>query len=227
MKKKYLIIFLVTIMLAFTGCTDKSLDLETIVCGSYAVPGMFCYDLKGNEYECSIIETDSFGRVLFTYSGYNIISDKYETVSVICQKYDSENVYYYEDICYAYTNSEEEIYELKKDNDWDKEHQNDKMTKRSNEVTFDLCISIDGKLDYEKVMSKCCVHFGINESAVEELVLIDSGNEDSEMYYLYASAQKHCMIVDKNYDIISFEVHENDVLKDKVIKLKLDTLWYS
>ncbi|MBR6800898.1 MAG: hypothetical protein IKM61_04025 [Eubacteriaceae bacterium] len=231
MKTRKITAFIVTSLIClFLFGHGKSAELEMKVCGSYAVTGMFCEDLKGNEYKCKIMETDDYGRVLFSYSGYNIITGKDETATVICQKSGSGYVYYYEDICYVYQASEADIPALKEDNDWNKDLQYDKMTKRSSEITFDLCISTPAKPDYERALQSLCTHFDINESDISDLSLIDVGSGDREMYFLSVSrngvTEKYCLIINADYEISYITIQEGEPLKDGIMRLKSGAGWY-
>lgn len=80
-----------------------------------------------------ILEKDSFDRVLFTYT------EEKDTYSLlICQKYDYEYTYYYDD--YSFINtiynssgnsfSDIQILELKEKNDWNAEINETKLTKK-------------------------------------------------------------------------------------------------
>ena len=79
---------IVVLLLVLAGCGHVSQSLELAVCGSYGVPGMMCFDLKGDSYSCEIKETDSSGRILFTYAAYNQIAQEDAVFLVICQHTD-------------------------------------------------------------------------------------------------------------------------------------------
>lgn len=59
------VVIIFTCLLMFTGCLSQSESHNLAVCGSYAVPGMICYELKGNTFNCEVIEKDTYGRILF------------------------------------------------------------------------------------------------------------------------------------------------------------------
>lgn len=68
-----------------------------------------------------MLELDSVGCILFEYTAYNLIVGDNAKVYVICQQYDAESVYFYEDCCYMYaSDGESELQVLKDKNDWDK-----------------------------------------------------------------------------------------------------------
>ncbi|MEF9990097.1 MAG: hypothetical protein RR716_06260, partial [Christensenellaceae bacterium] len=74
-----------------------------------------------------ILETDQYGRTLFTYRGDASRYDGYADtlyIYAICQQVKDKNVYYYEDYFYILADSadsfySEDINELKKINDWE------------------------------------------------------------------------------------------------------------
>ena len=75
-----LLAFLFVMVCSFSACSDESEDMKLAVCGSYAVPGMFCHDLKGGTYSCDVIERDSYGRILFLYETASVITEKNEKI---------------------------------------------------------------------------------------------------------------------------------------------------
>lgn len=89
-----LLAFLFAVLLPLSGCVDESENLKLAACGSYAVPGMFCHDLKGGTFTCNVVERDSYGRILFWYETTNIITRNKEKVYLICQEMDSKYVYF-------------------------------------------------------------------------------------------------------------------------------------
>lgn len=97
-----------------------------------------------SEFESiSIIEEDSYGRVLFFYAGnYSNIYQKKLRIISICQKSDNKYAYYYEDDCFFVCEDfeaslsiseilplvQDELEELKNLNDWNQELNESKMT---------------------------------------------------------------------------------------------------
>jgi len=90
-----------------------------------------------DKVKIEVLEEDLYGRILFTYTmdtsrtyGYGRI-----WVVAICQKSDRKLTYYYEDECFiisdAFENfSEEDINNLKLNNDWDKPVNENKLSSR-------------------------------------------------------------------------------------------------
>lgn len=154
-----------------------------LVCGSYSVPGMICYDLKGGKFDCEIMEEDSHGRILYEYTTKNVITDKEETALVICQMFDSEYVYFYEDKCYllsGYENSE--IDKLKEQNDWNEALDQSKMSRREINISFDLVLMTDSKIEANSVRSACRKELGINDKQLQELCILDTDHNGHELY---------------------------------------------
>ena len=141
------ILVVLTLLLSFAGCgcglqfepgpySDNNMELYTIA--AFSIPFA---DEMGTSVE--IMEKDSYGRILFgvrfgSSLFYQKRSDEQEWMYgyVICQKYDKENTYYYEDDCFRiyysedmFTSSEQK--ELKDINDWDAPLNDEKMTSRN------------------------------------------------------------------------------------------------
>lgn len=90
---------------------------------------MFYPDLKGSEASCEVVETDDYGRTLFLYSAPSVISDKVETVAVICQKNTKEGVFFYTGDCFDFTEkSVDDFSRLKERNDWNMPLNESKMS---------------------------------------------------------------------------------------------------
>ena len=119
-RKIYAIALLMLIAL-LSGCGSTNKRDHLVACGSYAVPGMDCSDLKGNHYTCEMLEEDSYGRVLFSYEIYNVVSGKEENALIVCQLMDGEDVYFYEDVCFLIGDyNDEDIVQIKEKNDWER-----------------------------------------------------------------------------------------------------------
>ena len=206
-----LLIIVIAVFL-FSYCSDDGniLQVDLKICGSYAVPGMFYRDLKGMESTVQVIENDSYGRVLFEYKTRNYIFDEKTTVYVICQKRDFDYVYYYEDICYSFILDEENNFEtLKEQNDWDCELNESKMSRRSNDITFDLTIMSHSKLDRQIIKEKYCTNNKVKETDIKEFVLVDYDSAGNALRYVYHNGKKTFFIVDSEYNIVLLEITED------------------
>jgi hypothetical protein len=210
MKKTWFVILFVA--LALTACTSGAKSHELAICGSYGVPGMFCPELKGGTYECSIIDTDSQGRILYEYITQSVIAEEEVTAVVVCQMIDKDYVYYYEDQCYVlapYT--DEDIGALKSKNDWNQPLDRTKMSRRSNKVTLDLFIHKDSQLEYKEVRSACSNTLNIAESRISLLTILDIDPAGNELYWLEIGDDKqggaYYAIVNLDYEvaILSYE----------------------
>lgn len=198
---------LLTVLLILTGCRlshDSFLDLA--ICGSYGVPGMLCADLKGGNFDCEVLEIDSQGRTLFSYTTRNVITEKEETAIVICQVIDSECVYFYEDRCYIFGNpTASEFVSLKEQNDWNCELDYRKMVSRCKEVSFDLFLVVESGLEYSNVCSACSKELNIEQAQIKELCILDKDSNNHELYWLVLERngifEKYCILVDSNYKI--------------------------
>ena len=211
--KKILILFL-TILLAFSFASCQKNNSENInlkVCGSYAVPGMFYADMKGMGATCEPIERDSFGRILYTYSTRNFLSEIQETVYVICQKYDSEYVYFYEDICYLpIDRSDDELETLKTKNDWDKELDLSKMSRRTNDITFDLVLNTSNDLVWNKAENVWSKALGVEVSDIKEMCIVDEDPSGNVICFSKVSG-----LVDKRYFVFCSSEYEIEYMEIK------------
>ena len=116
-----------------------------------------------------VLETDSYGRILFTFPSY------YYNLCIL-QKSDAENVYYYEDICFMEFKERREITDevkakIKELNDWDCELTEDKMIKKAIELP---------KNYHERMHTKTM--------AIESMFNADS--DTSALYYRYITSNE-------------------------------------
>lgn len=210
MKKSTSVILLVLILLLFSlslyGCKGDPKASELPICGSYGVPGMFCFDLKGGTYTCEVLETDAYGRIMFEYCTYNAITGKDETAIVICQKFDSQYVYFYEDKCYLlYQNDESGRQLLKEKNDWDAPYDETKMSRRANKISFDLTIISDSELEFKQIRTAWCTELGIERAQIRDYCFLDMDNVGNAFYWLAiekdGTLETYYSIVAKDYSV--------------------------
>lgn len=137
----FLIVMLTMIVLA--GCTYRGRDLDLYRMVVYNVPCTFSVN-EGETADTEVVEKDSYGRRLFSYSMYR---DKgfngYERICIyaICQKSDKNYAYFYEDIFFIIADSfesfeEGDIENLKKLNDWDQPLNQDRLAKTSMDTKY-------------------------------------------------------------------------------------------
>lgn len=157
MKKLYGYLCLLLSATLFISCSAISPTMTLAVCGSYAVPGMFTAELKGNHYSCEILEEDDYGRVLFEFKGDSVLSGNEETAVVICQKYDEEYVFFLEDRCYCLNPSDpSDVDQLKQENAWNKPLELEKMSRRQIRVSSDLFLMTESSLSISKITNLVC-----------------------------------------------------------------------
>ncbi len=188
-----------------------------------------------------VLETDSFGRTIFTYYEHYYLDGPISVSSLlVCQFSDDNTVYYYEDVnfimkeekTYSIRNdgfTEEDINKLKKANDWNME------------INFDNCIGKQiakskEKLKYESEI-KTCVIDSLSDAtenqkiSLRELTYDSTGSKvlvygcvksEPKIYFIglveYDSdcvKNFYCFIPSNIYDI-----------QNELIDFKIDCGWY-
>ena len=179
---------------------------------------------------CNILETDTQGRILYTYTTDNVISCKEEHALVICQKSTDTAVWFYEDVCYLIgTWSNTDVDQLKSANDWNKALNHEKMVRRNNSVTLDSYINTSADHDLTSLHSLCCQHFEIERSQILELCFLDADSVESTLYWLNiqrnSNVERYFIIVSKTGELISLQASGNlDDLKE-LAEFKRTNLW--
>ena len=224
-------LFLIIAMLfCLSCCTSMDKSINFAVCGSYGVPGMMCFDLKGDSFSCKIIETDSYNRTLFAYEAFNHIENVLKTYLVICQQATSKNVLFYEDICYiSYTEETELISELKNNNDWEKPLNQSKMAERPISVSNDLVLQINTKTDLYTIRDKFRKLQGLSNENVLDSVVIDV-NEDGQLLTVIWLAekngtQKYLVMCDTDYLIQWTPINDGSSFEKQVVDFKHSNNW--
>ena len=233
--KKSVVILALLFILILSGCrqhnsyaTSESFVLS--VCGSYSVPGMFCFDLKGDSFKCEVLETDSKGRILFLYTTESIITNEQEQAVVVCQKYDENYVYFYEDQSYIMTDfSSEQIERLKRQNDWDQQFDEQKMSKRPITVSLDLTVVVNSNLDFDDARDACANELGLTLEQINEMCLIDA-NGRNDLYWLVYEAngfqKSGYLIISNTYECAFLESDQLFVSAELWAKFKEDSGWW-
>ena len=141
MKNKLISLILIFILLFNSAACDPIYsyqgdrwDLFTVALNSLYYPNGSIFRMNPDEYKVKkgpiieVIETDSYGRTLFTYSEPRVFLVH---ALLVCQKTEEDKVYFYMDNNYYLKNSlsftDEEIFTLKALNDWDKPFNETKM----------------------------------------------------------------------------------------------------
>lgn len=228
MKKRLTALILLFLMLTTSSCMRAGQFLELILCGAYAVPGMFQQDPKGGSLKSNVIEEDSEGRILFELTGRNVISGVRETALVICQHIDADYVYFYEDECYLYPGyTDADIDLLKTQNDWGLPLDRDKMTVRPNVISLDLCIMPDLLLtpqEAEEVLGK---EMGI---AVWDFQLLDVNPVGYALYWVCPEENPqecYLAIISPTRKVSFLAVTEGRLSPDAIAAFKRENGWFS
>ncbi len=218
-----------TVILLLNACSSSSEHQSLKICGSFSVPGMFYSDLKGTESDYKKLETDSYGRILFEYSAPNMITNNREAFLVICQKFDNEYVYFYEDICWTDAEySSTEITRFKMQNDWNKPLITDKMSARRIKTTLDSTIITDSVFDYNTLRAAFADSLDISEGQIKELAFTDSDYHGHQLYWLStdnSDISGYFVIAGKDYSVEFLEVRNNTVNADELAAFKYRCGW--
>ncbi len=208
------IVFILIFPLILSSCCFDNNIIGLYVCGAYAVPGTFYPDIKGTEVSYEILENDQYGRIMFSYSAPNLITEQNETVVVICQKLTKDSVYFYEDICYEFDENEDMDFQVLKDrNDWNKPLDIGKMTNRNNKVSLDNVIIAKSVFDIEKIKDICCEKLGIYSPQITEICIDDIQPDGTSVFFLKTDSnknkRKYFIRVEKEYKVSFYEINDN------------------
>lgn len=213
MKKILFIVLMIGIAVSAVGCFqhhDISLTLK--VCGSFAVPGMYCSDLKGQESTVKQLEEDSQGRILFEYCTKNVITKQEETAIVIMQKYDNKNVFFYENNCFVLVNDQEtDLESLKQKNDWGAPLDENKLARRSYRITLDLFLAFDTSIETNRALDKAVQVIDSDAKRIGSCIL-DVSEKGSELFWIELQKEEltsqYLFIVSPSYEIVWIEIAE-------------------
>ena len=229
------ILILVLVLCCICSCTPNLPVSEAIklqLCGAHAVPGMYNSDMKSGGI--NILDTDSEGRILFEYSARDVIGgehlEEYRTVLVICQKYDDDYVYFYEDICYLKQyDTDEAIDRLKEQNDWGKALDESKCSRRPILLTFDLFAYTEENIPYEQVKKSVMVAISLQEDQIQELCLLDVDTRGGVLYYLCYDAdsirEKYLVLVTWYGNTYLHPIENDEVDPVALAQFKKDSGW--
>ena len=239
--KRYcsLIVYTLILLFVFSSCIKESTIISNLpidesiklqLCGSYAVPGMFSPDLKGVESIIHIRERDSKGRILLDYTAFNVISGQNETVLLICQKLDEDYVYFYEDICYLFSGyNEEDVHELKTQNDWDQPYNDQKLSRRRIDVSIDLYINNSSSLSYNQIRDIIVSQLKLDQKDIMELCFVDNDVVGNEINYLFVekdgAREKYLLFVDRSYTISYLKIEGDSINTNDFHEFKLNNHW--
>ena len=225
------ILLVFVIMNTLSSCAGTAdTHLELTLCGSYAVPGMFYADLKGETSDVTILEEDEYGRILFVYSAPNIITQKEENAIVICQQIDRNYVYFYEDICYILQDHDKEAVEaLKTRNNWNCPLDYARMSRRANQISFDLFIATDSTLLYGNILDAFSEKLGLETCQVTELQFLDIDSSGQELFWSCTAengtTQCYLLLVSPACDVIVKEIQAGIFTPEEVSGFKAENGW--
>lgn len=218
MKKAAIFVILFIIVLSFFVFVPINNDSALSICGAYAVPGMYYSDLKGIESTVEVLEKDTYGRIMFIYSAPSVITEQNESAVVICQKKTNDFVYFYEDICYEFveteiTNENTKFLEIKDRNDWNKPLSDEKMTFRRIKVSFDNVIITEVNFDVDRIKEICCESLGIYDFQIKEFCIDDVKPDESCIFFLKTNSngneKKYFAKVEKEYNVSFYEINDD------------------
>ncbi len=194
--KKSLCVVLLTLAIVLSSCSSSlPEDIALIATASFGVPYMFDNDLKGRKID--VLETDAYGRILFSMFDYSFFVGQEVTTLVIMQKQDDQYVYFYEDYCYAMEDfSEETKLVLKKKNDWNLPLNESKMSQRTVEVTFDLNIKRDTVIKIRTLKYHWKKDLAISEDQILSYAITDLDQCGKNLYWLLI---ENDMGIEENY----------------------------
>lgn len=220
----------VTAFLLLAGCEPQTRSRELAICGTYAVPGLALGDLKGGTYSVGILEEDAYGRYLYEFAAENVVTGEWSTALVICQKIDTEYVYYYEDECFLLPGyGEYDIETLKAKNDWDEPLDESRLSRRKNQTSVDLYIIMDTPLDVQKIRTAFAAKKGIMESDIVNYCILDVDNAGHELFWfrVYENGQPedYFAVVDPAYTVECLRVTGYAFDISELIALKQTAGW--
>jgi len=216
-KLKQLITGAAILICVLAACGKASPPYELVVCGSYAVPGMFCYELIGGTYKVTVLETDAYGRVFYEYTTKNIISEQQETFYVICQSVDGDYVYFYEDLCFHQNDAETaEVECLKAQNDWGMPLNQDKMSVRKIIIPYSgNSIYTDTQLDVGRLKAACIEALQLEPEQYILPSILDVDGNGHELYLLNVEqngeAKEYFLLANSDYAVSFLEIIDDTV----------------
>lgn len=206
--KRMLVFILAVILFVLPGCNWKQND-AMVVCGTFGVPGFVVRDMNGGTYTWTELEQDSKGRILYEFSAKNILSEEWETALVICQAYDKNFVYFYEDkCCVMKDDSDLSIDLLKQQNDWNCSLDYSKMSKREIVIAIPSYVIVQSELKMNDVLRACQEALEDGRISIQDIQLVDLDGSGHELYYFKTDSQteKYFAILDTQYKVALLEV---------------------
>lgn len=225
--KKYLLIFLCIICVLFSSCSSNPEHFAMISTASFSVPCMFRSDMKGGGYE--VLETDDYGRILFSVTEHCIFSGDDETAIVIIQKYDRRYVYFYEDLNYTLDSFAETVDELKARNDWNLPLNEKKMSRRKVKYSLDNRLVLENKTDFNKIKAVWENHLEKDGASIVDTSISDFNGTQS-LYVIVVeteSKEKECYfsIVNSSYEAKYKKIDNLSDYREELVAFKQSCGW--
>ncbi len=188
-----------------------------------------------------LIETDKYGRTLFTYyESKSLIYEKECLALLISQKTENDYVYFYEDVNHftvedngfslrKYIFSEEQINRLKERNDWNKEINLDKCVKAAvrnskpdvmiDEQTVRSYIDIPDDIDGSETIYQCEVLRERNDEQIfyGEISILGADGKGTTYFFGYISENDIKLVI----------VDDPSNCENEFIEFKKTIGWYS
>ena len=155
------------------------------MCASYTIPIEMPFDLKRTDWwKAEIVEEDSYGRILANLHLYGTPDHPTPMeIIFICQKITFAYVYYYEDIHYLISDyTAEDILRLKETNDWGKELNESKMSRREISAAMGGYVNSKIYLDYDKVYDSIMEIFEVPEEDILAVRCLEDDNKKNILY---------------------------------------------
>ena len=231
-----LVSFITLSVLSMSSCTRKVNESKVMpICAVFSIPTMVSvYDW---ENECELIDTDSYGRMLYRFTSKEFLSETEKSFFVICQSYGDDFVSFYEDVNYIDADaSEDDLDEWRNINDWDKEIVDGKAAVRK--VLFD--VRGDYHVKYEK--------YKFDPNHLRNAIQKDSRFHDawyqwvdvnsSETYVLYlvapvddsneteVPAEYYLCLIDRDYRMIVSDAIDMTSIRQEIHDFKLKNGWW-
>ena len=224
------IVTLLLVCILLTGCIPTESQDYLVACGSHSIPGMFCHELKGGSYECTILEKDVEGRILYEYTTYHSLRERNETAIIVCQRYDDQYVYYYEDQCYLLGSfHESDIESLKENNDWNEPLYHDKMSRRALNVSDDRFLITDTNVSFEDGRIACCNALRIYYDQVKDLYVSDIDGAGLSLFILEiernGSAECYLALFDANGSVVLSKIEDQKLSVKDIATFKMENGW--
>ena len=213
----------------FASCGQLGPDIDMLhATAAYSVPGMFNFDTVNVDIQ--VTEQDDYGRVLFSYTTYDVITGQEQTAWVICQKITKQAVYYYEDQNYSFSDSQDSIESLKQQNDWGAPLNEQQCSVR--QPKFKMFFSTPGissasNLKRNKIAHAIEQQYGYADTGSG---FCDADGHGSELWYFVFDQEgtvlEYFVLTNSKYEINLFEIKNDTFSPEELHKFKVNCGWH-